>query len=280
MKIKKIEKDSALLNLLYTTYFGRILLKILTLPFISKLVGIFMDSPFSTFLIKGFITKNRIDMNPYVEKKYCSFNDFFTRDLKADQRLNQYDDEAIIAPCDGLLSVYKIDANALFKIKNSLYSLKELFDDEKEAEKYKNGYCLVFRLCVNHYHRYAYNEYGRVLKKKSIAGILHTVRPIAFHNRPIYHQNSREYMLLESKRLGEYIQMEVGAMLVGKIINYPIENFKPLQEKGLFCFGGSTVLLIYPFDVIALNSDLLKIDYDNYEVEVKMGEKIGKVVEK
>lgn len=280
MEIKKIEKDSATLNLLYTTYLGRLVLKILTLPLISWLVGLFMESPLSVVLIRNFIAKHRIDMKPYVDKNYRSFNDFFTRELKDEYRLNQYDQKALVAPCDGLLSVYKLDDKALFKIKNSCYSLEEMLADKEMAARFKGGYCLVFRLCVNHYHRYAYNEAGHLITKRKIKGILHTVRPIACHNQPIYHQNTREYMLLESNRLGSYIQMEVGAMLVGKIVNYPLESFEPLQQKGLFCFGGSTVVLIYPPDVIVLNDELLAVDYDSYEVEVRMGEKIGEVRDK
>lgn len=38
--------------------------------------------------------------------------------------------------------------------------------------------------------------------------------------------------------------MEVGALMVGKIVNHDITKFKKGDEKGYFLFGGSTVVII------------------------------------
>ena len=74
-----IIKESKINIFLYTTKLGRILLKIIVLPFISKIVGIYQNSIFSKNMIPKFIKNNHINMNDYEQKDYKSFNDFFSR---------------------------------------------------------------------------------------------------------------------------------------------------------------------------------------------------------
>ena len=56
--------------------------------------------------------------------------------------------------------------------------------------------------------------------KRFIPGELHTVRPIALAALPVFTRNCREYMLIATQNFGTVAQIEVGAMLVGKIENY------------------------------------------------------------
>ena len=70
--------------------------------------------------------------------------------------------------------------------------------------------------------------------------------------------------------------MEVGALLVGKIRNYHREAIvQKGQEKGRFEYGGSTVVLLFQRDQIALDQDLFFNTKDGYETKVHMGEGIG-----
>ena len=76
------------------------------------------------------------------------------------------------------------------------------------------------------------------------------------------------------------IQIEVGALMVGKINNYHQEyTFQKGEEKGMFLFGGSTICLLLKKDTVELDEDLLKNSIDNYETTVKYGERIGKRIE-
>jgi len=64
---------------LYKTAFGQLVLKgILVRPWVSKLVGGYMDCSLSKIHIKRFIRSGGIDMNDYPQRPYHSFNDFFT----------------------------------------------------------------------------------------------------------------------------------------------------------------------------------------------------------
>jgi phosphatidylserine decarboxylase len=70
--------------------------------------------------------------------------------------------------------------------------------------------------------------------------------------------------------------MEVGALLVGKIVNH---STSPLvqrgQEKGYFRFGGSTVVLLLQKDTVKIDSDIINHSQNGYETVVKYGERIG-----
>jgi len=105
-KISINQRESGFLVFLYRNFLGRILLKIITKPMLSRIVGWIMDSRISTIAIKRFIKKNNIDINEYEEKKYSSYNDFFTRKIKPECRKVDMDKKSLIAPCDSKLTVY------------------------------------------------------------------------------------------------------------------------------------------------------------------------------
>ena len=67
--------------------------------------------------------------------------------------------------------------------------------------------------------------------------------------------------------------MEVGALLVGKIINYNLDTFNRGEEKGYFLPGGSTVIIIAKN--IKVDSDILKYSKEGIETIVHVGEKVG-----
>ena len=70
--------------------------------------------------------------------------------------------------------------------------------------------------------------------------------------------------------------MEVGALMVGKIVNHDIKKFKRGDEKGYFLFGGSTVVLFFKENQIEIDEDILKNSKVGLETKVKLGEVIGK----
>jgi phosphatidylserine decarboxylase len=70
--------------------------------------------------------------------------------------------------------------------------------------------------------------------------------------------------------------MEVGALLVGKIVNHHgPAAVRRGQEKGYFQFGGSTVVLLLKKDTALLDEDILENSRNGIETVVKFGEKIG-----
>ena len=184
---------SPVLSFLYRTAAGRFLLKGLTAPPVSRLAGRYLDSHLSRIHIAGFVRRYGMDLTGCEKQSFSSFNDFFTRRLRPDQRPIDLDPAAFISPCDGQLSVFHLNSSRMFQIKGSRYSLPDLLGGQENATRYANGLCLVFRLCVDDYHRYCYIDWGVKGENHFLPGILHTVRPIALASCPVFIQNSREY---------------------------------------------------------------------------------------
>jgi len=279
-ELMTIQKDSKGLSFLYENLFGRALLKCLTAKWLTNLAGKYLDSRASRRLISRFARKNGIDFSQYEECEYPNFNEFFCRKIKPELRPIDFDSDHLISPSDGYLSVYKIEEGLIMPIKQSHYAVSDLIQDEKLASEFDGGHCLVFRLCVHHYHRYGFADSGRILDNKYISGKFHTVRPIALRNVPVFSENSREYTVIDSDNFGKMIQMEVGAMLVGKISNHNLDDFRRGDEKGCFLYGGSTIVLLLQKDKVVLPDWVYESASDCYEIPVKMGQCIGHRFEK
>lgn len=271
-----------LLKWMYTHKLGQNMLKVLVHPFVSKAGGWLLERRVSRCLIQPFIRSNQIDISCCKKQEFHSYNDFFTREIRADFRPLEGDEETLISPCDGKLSVYPIGQEngdkSTFCIKNTAYTVESLLRSKKLADYYEGGMACVFRLTVDDYHRYCYVDDGRKSDNHRIPGIFHTVNPAANDVVPIYKENTREYSLLKSKHFKTILMMEVGALMVGRITNYHEAcEVKRGQEKGRFEFGGSTVILLFQKDAVQIDERLLRNTKEGYETIVKMGERIGSV---
>lgn len=269
------QSQNNFLKLLYSHILGRCMLKLLTLPFITCLGGIYMNSSFSRKRISRFIEKNHICMEQFVKQDYHSYNEFFIRKIKEGQRPIDLRPSVLISPADAKLTYYPILEDTHFYIKETYYTVEELLDNRNLSKEYIGGICLVFRLTVDDYHRYCFIDSGTKEKDHYIPGIFHTVNPIANDYYPIYKQNSRSYSLLHTNNFDDVVMMEVGAMMVGKIVNHPLECFKKGQEKGYFEFGGSTIVLLIKKDIVQIDEDIIRHSSSYDETRVHMGEKIG-----
>ena len=276
MKVVREQKESAALRFLYGTVLGRLILKPLCMPWLSRLCGRFLDSGASRPLIRPFVRRHGIDLSEYTGETFRCFNDFFSRKIKEGRRPVASEPSALIAPCDGLLSVYRVSEDAVIPVKQSRYTVSSLLGGDSAARRYQNGICLVFRLCVDHYHRYCYIDSGVKGRNVFLPGKLHTVRPVALEKFPVFTQNCREYTVIETENFGEVIQMEVGAMLVGRIKNHHGPGaVRRGEEKGMFLYGGSTVIVLLEEGRAQLPEELYQATEDRIETPVRMGQRIG-----
>lgn len=275
-KTESSTDQDRLLRRLYGSRAGRLLLKLLVCRAVSEAGGMLMDSRFSSLLIGPFVKKNKIDLSLYEGQPYRSYNAFFTRQIKDEQRPIDMANRIFISPCDAKLSVYPIDGERCFCIKDTEYTVESLLRSSKLAKRYEGGYACIFRLTVDDYHRYCYVDSGVKSENRRIPGVYHTVNPIANDVLPIYKENTREYCLLKSENFGTLVQMEVGALLVGRIVNlHGAARVTRGQEKGRFEFGGSTVVVLIQKGRVEMDEDLLENTRNNCETIVRMGERIG-----
>lgn len=274
--IEGADGQDRLLAALYGCAAGRLLLKPLTAPGLSRLAGRFLSTKLSCVFIKPFIKSNRIDMSQFEPVEYASYNDFFSRRIRPGVRPVDMDPEHLISPADSKLTALPITENGRFTLKHTEYTVGSLLKNPALASEYVDGWALIFRLTVDDYHRYCYAFDAEKSDNVVIPGRLHTVNPIANDFFPIYKENAREYTILRTERFGDVIAMEVGALLVGKIVNHHgAATVRRGQEKGYFQFGGSTVVLLLKKDTAVLDSDILENSRQGIETVVKFGEKIG-----
>lgn len=278
------EQDSAqdrLLEWMYGHMAGRLLLRPLISPAVSKLGGRILSSGASRLLIRPFVRAGGIDMAGYEQGPFRSYNDFFQRKAAPGARPVEMAPECFVSPCDGKVSVSKIDRRSAVQIKHTRYTVERLLRNRKLAELYAGGYLWVFRLSVEDYHRYIYIDRGVESKPVRIPGVYHTVNPVANDEVPVYKENTREYSLLRTENFGMVLQMEVGALLVGKIVNHRRGNVvRRGQEKGMFAFGGSTILLMTQKGKVSPDRDLMEYSRQGIETMVRQGETVGRAAGK
>ena len=247
----------------------------------SKVYGNYCDTKFSKKKIDAFIKDFNIDMTKCLKSKdeFNNFNDFFIRQLTSDARPIDMNTNSLISPGDGRLMAYtNININDLVQVKGLTYSLSELLENNKLAEEYNGGTCLILRLCPTDYHRFHFIDNGTIGENNLIKGNYYSVNPTALEKIPkLYCQNKREWSIFHTENFDDVIIMEVGATCVGSII----QTYKPNSfvnkgdEKGYFKFGGSTTILFFKPNTVIIDDDILIQSDIGFETKVSMGEKIG-----
>lgn len=269
-----MSQTSGTVRFFYKTSVGRGLLKIIMKLHLDRIVVRFLWSPASKVLDERFIQRNGISVTPEEKASFRSFRDLFARtrtDIVIDST-----PEHLISPCDGWLSAFPIDEQSSFAIKNSHYRIQDFLQDEALAKNYMGGTCLILRLCVSDYHHYCYIDDGYQGENHFIPGVLHSVQPIACETYPVYVLNRRSWCLLKTEHFGPVVQCEIGALVVGGIVNAK-ENarFVKGEEKGHFELAGSTIVLLFEKGQMHLRPELVEQLSQAEEVQVKQGAWIG-----
>jgi len=245
--------------------------------FVSSYYGGMMDSPKSIDKIEPFVEEYDIDLSIAQKQEFSSFNDFFVRKLKQEARIINRDSNVIVSPADGKILAYADISNQDFIVKGYRFDLKEFLNNAALAEKYKNGSLVIVRVCPVDYHRFHFPVSGNVSPSIEIDGDYYSVNPIAVKKViEVFCINKRAYVTISTREFGDVIMAEVGATMVGSIVQTYKENIAVKgEEKGYFKFGGSSVVLLFEKGKIRIDDDLMKNTENNLETEVKMGERIA-----
>ena len=101
-------------------------------------------------------------------------------------------------------------------------------------------------------------------------------KPIACETVPVFTLNRRSWCLLETEHFGPVVQTEIGALVVGGIVNAK-ENcsFVRGEEKGHFDLSGSTISLLLEPGRICLRPELLSVLDSGEESRVTLGQWIA-----
>lgn len=274
--IETYDGEGKVIDFLYGSSFGRLFLRFLISPFVSKTAGVFLDSPLSSWLVRPFIKKNHLDLSDYPERSYSSFNDFFTRTILPQRRQVDPNLSKLVSPCDGKATIFALHEDSHFTIKGCDYTLDSLLQNGELSDRYCGGWGILLRLTVDDYHRYIYPVSGETSDNHHIPGVFHTVNPRAAATQAIYRENTREYTLIQTQNSGTVLMMEIGAMLVGRIKNlHGASLVERGAEKGYFEFGGSSIMLLLEKGHFEPDEDLIEHSSNGEETVVKQGESIG-----
>ncbi len=245
--------------------------------FLSEFYGSIMDKPRSAGKIDSFVEDYDIDLGIAQKQNFETFNDFFIRKLKPGVRKIDMDSLVVVSPADGKMLAYPDVSEQDFIVKGYKFNLIEFLGDNELAEKYQNGSLLIFRLCPTDYHRFHFPLSGQISNSVKIDGDYYSVSPIALREKvEIFCQNKREYVVISTKNFGDVIMADVGATMVGSIVQtYTGNTVWKGGEKGYFKFGGSSIVLIFEKKMIEIDDDLVQNTKKNLETSILVGERIA-----
>lgn len=262
-------------DIFYSSVTGRMFMKIIQKSGAFKIAAAFLRSGASKYMISSFIRKNSIDMSDFKGQSYRSFAEFFSRKKKTDPCVAV--DDALVSPCDSLLSVYEIDGDMQIPMKGSLYRISDLIPDDETAKIFKGGLCMIFRLEASDYHHFCACDDLKQGDVHFIPGELHSVQPIACERFPVYRLNRRWWSVLDTEHFGFAAQIEIGAMIVGGVKHIgENKRMKKGEDMGNFELAGSTIALLFTENMRKRFDFLPHLGRED-EVRVKIGEVIGKI---
>jgi phosphatidylserine decarboxylase len=282
--MKNITKNTPLsLRFLYRTSLGTIIRYGLTKPWFSSLAGFYCNQSMSKYHIKSFIKENNINISEAQEPvdSFKTFNDFFIRKLKPEARPINQNPEIIIAPADGNVMIFENSTQKMrFPIKQSNFNLEQFLGNKELAKSFESGTIMIFRLAPWDYHRFHFPTDCIPSKPQIIHGNYESVNPIVYYTgiQPLT-ENERHLYVLKTEDCDDISMVSVGALCVGKIKEtyIPLQNYIKGDEAGYFCFGGSTLVLLFKQGTIEVSKEILNNSKQGIETPIKMGDVIAKV---
>lgn len=258
--------------------------------FAGKIAGAQAGS-MTTRLIRWFVGHYDVNMaeaaNPDIGS-YQSFNDFFTRALRADAR--PLADADYLSPVDGAISQFGvIEGDQIFQAKGHRYSTAALVGgDQTLAEKFQDGSFATLYLSPKDYHRIHMPCDGRLTRMIYVPGALFSVNPTTARGVPgLFARNERVVCVFESAD-GSFVLTPVGATIVGSMAtvwhgvvnptrtgnirewNYEDREvrLKKGEEMGRFLLG-STVVMLFEKNRLQFNREWVSAG------AIRMGEAMG-----
>jgi phosphatidylserine decarboxylase len=231
----------------------------------------------TTAVIRWFVKRYNVNMAEAAEPDvaaYASFNDFFTRALKAGAR--PLADAEYLCPVDGAISqLGPITGDQIFQAKGHSYSTTALVGgDASLAAQFQDGQFATLYLSPRDYHRIHMPCDGDLRRMIYVPGDLFSVNPTTARGVPgLFARNERVVCVFDSAE-GPFVLTLVGATIVGSMatvwhgqVNPPRSpqicewqyeagkvRLKKGDEMGRFLLG-STVVMLFGKGRLAFNPE-------------------------
>lgn len=174
------------------------------------------------WLITRFIRQYQVNMSEALHEDpahYASFNDFFTRELKADARPLVEGEQVLAMPVDGAISqLAPIQEGRIIQAKGHDYSARTLLGGDKAlAAPFMGGDFATIYLAPKDYHRIHMPLDGVLKTMIYVPGELFSVNPLTASRVPeLFARNERVVCVFDTAA-GPMAMVLVGATIVASI---------------------------------------------------------------
>jgi phosphatidylserine decarboxylase len=250
-------------------------------PAYDWLVAAYQDTRFSARKIKPFIEKHKIDMSEFEPGPYQTYAEFFERPFRAGARSFPLAVGSMGAFAEARYFAWdKLLPRQEFPIKGHSLDAAQILGSADKARPFEDGPVILARLAPVDYHHLHYPDDGITIDNHRLGKRLWTVNRNALHNQPdILFRNERKVQILETKNFGRLGFVEIGALSVGRIVQvHPLERpFLRGEQKSIFRFGGSAVVVFGEPGAWRPSEDLLQKTSEGVETFVRLGDEIASV---
>ncbi|TMJ36586.1 MAG: phosphatidylserine decarboxylase [Alphaproteobacteria bacterium] len=248
-------------------------------PLFDWLYAAYENTRWSAREIEPFIRKYHIDMSEFEPIEYRSFAEFFDRRFRPGVRKFPSAAGEMGAFAEARYFAWdKLDPEQQFPVKGHSLSADRILGTAERARPFIAGPVLLVRLAPVDYHHVHYPDHGRTLDQDRLGHRLWTVNWHALVNKPdILFSNERVINILETRHFGRLAFVEVGALSVGRIVQvHPLDKpFQRGEEKSVFRFGGSAIVVLGEPGAWRPSDDLLEYTKQGIETLVPLGEPVG-----
>jgi phosphatidylserine decarboxylase len=248
-------------------------------PLYDWLLAAYQNTRRSARQIEPFVRKYKIDMSEFRSVVYRSFAEFFDREFRPGVRAFPAAANEMGAFAEARYFGWeKLAAEQQFPVKGYSLSAGRILGSVERARPFIGGPVLLARLSPMDYHHVHYPDDGDTLDQARLGRRLWTVNWHALLNQQdILFRNERQMNILQTSNFGRLAFVEVGAMSVGRIVQvHPLDTaFRRGEEKSVFKFGGSAIVVFGEPAAWRPSDDLLAHTTDGVETLVRLGEPIG-----
>jgi phosphatidylserine decarboxylase len=249
-------------------------------PLYDRLYAAYENSRLSKREVEPFIRKYGIDMSEFEPVEYRSFAEFFDRRFRPGVRAFPTAPEEMGAFAEArYLAWERWDVPQQFPVKGHSLSAEQILGNAQRTRPFLDGPVLLVRLAPVDYHHVHYPDQGRTLEHDRLGKRLWTVNWHALLNKPdILFSNERNITILATSNFGRLAFVEVGALSVGRIVQvHPLDTpFARGQEKSVFRFGGSAIVVFGEPGSWRPAGDVLAQTKQGVETFVRLGEPIAR----
>ena len=248
-------------------------------PALDWLIAAYQHTRLSARKIAPFVRKHRIDMSEFKPGPYRSYAEFFEREFLPGKRSFPQEPGQMGAFAEARYFAWNIlRPDMELPIKGHSVRPDMLLGDAAMARDFAGGPVILARLAPVDYHHLHYFDDGRTVDDHRLVHRLWTINRHALLNKDdILFRNERRVQILDTEHFGRVAFVEIGALSVGRIVQkHDIgQPFRRGEEKSVFRFGGSAVVVLGEPGRWQPADDILRNTREGTETFVRLGEPIS-----